>query len=118
MDLNLTFLPDEFLGSSILGGIFFLSFFLVSVLVALVVFMILKHVAARLSVGNPRSVLSEILNSVRKSVFMLILLIGLSFSLDIVGNFESQLSQIVYDFSGFIKIKTTSGINSFILFAP
>ena len=103
MDLNLTFLPDDFLESSILGGIFFLSFFLVSVLVALIVFMILKHVAARLSSGNPHSVLSEILNSVRKSIFMLILLIGLSFSLTMVGNFESQLAQVVYDFSGLIK---------------
>jgi len=103
MDLNLTFLPDDFLESSILGGIFFLSFFLVSVLVALIVFMILKHVAARLSSVNSQSVLSEILNSVRKSIFILILLIGLSVSLTMVGNFESQLAQVVYDFSGLIK---------------
>jgi small-conductance mechanosensitive channel len=104
MDLNLTFLPDDFLGSSIIGGIFFLSIFLGSFVVAFVVFVILKHIANRLFSGNPGSVLSEILHSVRKSVFVLILLVGLSFSLTVGGNFENQLSEIIYDFSGFIKI--------------
>ena len=103
MNLDLTFIPGEFLESSIFGGIFILSIFFFSFIVALVAFVILKQLANRLSSANSNSVLSEILHSIRKSVFVLILLIGLSFSFSIVGNFESQLSQIVYDFSDLLK---------------
>ena len=87
MNLDLTFIPGEFLESSIFGGIFILSIFLFSFIVALVAFVILKQLANRLSSANSNSVLSEILHSIRKSVFVLILLIGLSFSYSIVGNF-------------------------------
>ena len=103
MNLDLTFIPGEFLESSIFGGIFILSIFFFSFIVALVAFVILKQLANRLSSANSNSVLSEILHSIRKSVFVLILLIGLSFSFSIVGNFESQLSHIVYDFSDLLK---------------
>ena len=76
MNLDLTFIPGEFLESSIFGGIFILSIFFFSFIVALVAFVILKQLANRLSSANSNSVLSEILHSIRKSVFVLILLIG------------------------------------------